>query len=574
LAAQRQALEREGISLLQLLLEEQQQLTAVERFAEHHDAGQRPEQERYYRELLPAKPPSAGEQYGFEVDLDRCTGCKSCVAACSSMNGLHEGEAWRAVGVLVDEAGESPFQHTVTSSCHHCVEPGCLLGCPVMAYEKDEATGIVLHLDDQCIGCQYCVLKCPYGAPQYNQDLGIVRKCDMCHDRLAEAEAPACVQACPTQAIRITTVSRDDVVAASARGEFLPGAPEPGYTQPTTQYKTTRERPSELVPGDINQLKRDHGHLPLVGMLVLTQLSVGVLSIAALLQFALEDAGMAVLIPALSSIALAAGLVGLGSSTAHLGRPQFAYRAILGIRTSWMSREIAAFGLFTGIAAANATVQLAPTILPAIGLENPSALQAAGPASLLLAASAASGILGVFCSAMIYVDTHREFWSARRTGIRFALTSLVLGLSAVITLMSTLPLLPISSAVDPLRASPLGPLGALAGWILLVLSTLKLASDASIFRHLQTGKPSTLKRTALLMLGDLRSVTLTRFAVGFLGTLLVPFAAIGAESGSNSLAPAIAATVGFGCLMLGELVERYIFFSASIAPKMPGAQIQ
>ena len=45
--------------------------------------------------------------------------------------------------------------------------------------------GIVRHSADACIGCQYCVLKCPYDVPKYNARLGIVRKCDMCHSRLA-----------------------------------------------------------------------------------------------------------------------------------------------------------------------------------------------------------------------------------------------------------------------------------------------------------------------------------------------------------------------------------------------------
>ena len=124
-------------------------------------------------------------------------------------------------------------------------------GCPVLAYEKDPETGIVRHLDDQCIGCQYCVLKCPYDVPKYSTELGIVRKCDMCHSRLAEGEAPACVQACPTEAIRITIVNTEaTTVAARGGAQFLAGAP--AGVVPTTPcdwaYRGTRAGRTALKP--------------------------------------------------------------------------------------------------------------------------------------------------------------------------------------------------------------------------------------------------------------------------------------------------------------------------------------
>ena len=168
------------------LLEEQQELTAVEQFSEDH--GNVPVQVRYYSRLLPAAPPQAGQQYAFEVDLDRCSGCKACVTACHSLNGLDERETWRDVGLLVGGTSSQPVMQHVTTACHHCIEPACMTACPVDAYEKDPVTGIVRHLDDQCFGCQYCTLACPYDVPRYHPDKGIVRKCDMCADRLAAGE--------------------------------------------------------------------------------------------------------------------------------------------------------------------------------------------------------------------------------------------------------------------------------------------------------------------------------------------------------------------------------------------------
>ena len=175
-------------TLIDELLSEQSVLqTPVAKFSDYHD--REPDLAPHYRQLIPLEKPRSGEQYAFEVALDRCTGCKACVSACHSLNGLDEDESWRDVGAMVGGDTAPGWQQTVTSTCHHCEDPGCLNGCPVGAYEKEKDTGIVRHLDDQCIGCSYCILKCPYDVPKYSKKRGIVRKCDMCHQRLMEGEA-------------------------------------------------------------------------------------------------------------------------------------------------------------------------------------------------------------------------------------------------------------------------------------------------------------------------------------------------------------------------------------------------
>ncbi|HEX2118606.1 MAG TPA: 4Fe-4S dicluster domain-containing protein, partial [Acidimicrobiales bacterium] len=141
--------------------------------------------------------PVAGQQYAFDVNLDICTGCKACVTACHNMNGLDEGESYRTVGLLTGGTPTQPFQQTVTTACHHCADPACLNGCPTNAYEKDQFTGIVAHVEGRCLGCGYCTWTCPYEVPRFNSARGVVRKCDMCRDRLAAGDEPACVSACP-----------------------------------------------------------------------------------------------------------------------------------------------------------------------------------------------------------------------------------------------------------------------------------------------------------------------------------------------------------------------------------------
>ena len=157
------------------------------------------------------------------------------MAACHNLNGLEPDEGWRRVGTLYGTDGGAPKLQTITTACHHCVEPACLLGCPANAYEKDPITGIVRHLDDACIGCSYCTLTCPYEVPVFDRGMGIVRKCDMCADRLAEGEAPACVQGCPTSAITIDVVDVAAITEASGGDTTqVPGAPRTSLTVPTT----------------------------------------------------------------------------------------------------------------------------------------------------------------------------------------------------------------------------------------------------------------------------------------------------------------------------------------------------
>src|SRR5690349_15138966 len=88
-------------SLLARILEEQRAPSAVDTFARFHQSQHGETRTANYRALLPATPPGPGQQYAFDVDLDRCSGCKACVTACHALNGLDDNEAWRDVGLLV-----------------------------------------------------------------------------------------------------------------------------------------------------------------------------------------------------------------------------------------------------------------------------------------------------------------------------------------------------------------------------------------------------------------------------------------------------------------------------------------
>jgi Fe-S-cluster-containing dehydrogenase component/DMSO reductase anchor subunit len=539
-------------TLIDQLLDEQRRFTPVERFALHHERHTLPAQTKSYRELLPARAPGQGEQYAFAVDLDACSGCKACVTACHNLNGLDEDETWRSVGLLHGGAEQDSFQQTVTTACHHCLEPACQEGCPVLAYEKDPRTGIVRHLDDQCIGCQYCILKCPYDVPKYSRKRGIVRKCDMCVGRLEAGEAPACAQACPNGAIRITIVDQAAIRADAYEGLFLPGTPDPVYTQPSTRYQTRRQLPSNLLPADTHTLRPGHSHPSLVAMLVLTQLSVGAFCVGTLLR-ALFPANLMMRLSALHSlVALAVGLLALGTSTLHLGRPLAAWRAVIGLRTSWLSREIVAFGVFAGLA-----------MLDAAGfwLKPSFAVHSAAIGQTV----AVAGLLGVFCSVMIYHDTRRAFWRGLPVALKFYGTTALLGTAAVL-FITTLQgvLVPSVTAQGAYQE-----LTVFLSKLLAVISGLKFGFEAAIFRHLRVGDHGVLKSTARLLIGELAEITTARFLLGLIGGVLLPIAFV-----VQRPAPGIATlgvTVWILLFLMGaELLERYLFFTAAVPDRMPG----
>ena len=557
-ASQGTAPPHQEFDLISLLLEEQQTLTAVDEFARQYEAEALPAQSRYYADLIPSKSPQSGEQYAFQVDLDRCSGCKACVTACHSLNGLDENETWRDVGLLIGGTSQEPiFQH-VTTACHHCLDPGCMQACPVNAYEKDPITGIVKHLDDQCFGCQYCTLACPYDVPKYHSQKGIVRKCDMCSQRLTDGEAPACVQACPHQAISIDIINKEQVLADSEINTFLPAAPDPQHTYPTTTYKSRKPFPRNTLPADYYSASPQHAHLPLVIMLVLTQLSVGAFLTGSVLEYFLSVETTSVMTRLSATTALIFGLLALGASTLHLGRPLYAFRGILGLRHSWLSREILAFGVFAGAAFSYAALTwFAGSLLPDWQDWQPLAGRMVG----------LIGAVGIFCSIMIYVFTKREFWSFEATTTKFVLTAALLGIASTWVVIFILNLM-VNSAATNLLLAQAGPILSKA---LLVTTILKLGFEASIFRYLLRRQNSPLKRSALLMSGELSSVTLARFACGILGGVLMPLFLLNHQTQPiQNLTLFLIVSILFIACLAGELLERYLFFSAVAAPRMPG----
>jgi DMSO reductase anchor subunit len=173
-------------------------------------------------------------------------------------------------------------------------------------------------------------------------------------------------------------------------------------------------------------------------------------------------------------------------------------------------------------------------------------------------------VLAVGCSVMLYKVTQREWWGGGRTTFKFFLTAGVLG-TAITSLSYGAAGLWLGAG-----ASVEGNIRTLS-WLLMALTAFKLLGEATVLLHLFDRKLGELKRTALLLRGPLVRELTARLGLGALGGLLLPL--LLASSMSQLTA---AGQVGFlvasaVLLLLGELLERALFFKALSAPKMPGA---
>lgn len=186
-----------------------------------------------------ARPAEAREApttptWGMLIDLTRCTGCSSCALACKESNGLPnadvppqalDSETYTFVEAReVTTAGGQTETRYVKRQCMHCLNPACVSACPAAAMYKSEA-GPVIYRPNRCLGCRYCQIACPFGVPRFDWDNGLdpeISKCWLCYERLQAGQQPACVDACPTGALRFGR--REDLLAqAHAQIASQPG---------------------------------------------------------------------------------------------------------------------------------------------------------------------------------------------------------------------------------------------------------------------------------------------------------------------------------------------------------------
>jgi Fe-S-cluster-containing dehydrogenase component len=145
-------------------------------------------------------------QYAIVTDLNRCVGCLACSVACKAINSVPPGSFWNKVlriGPNLKVGGSQKFpdveMYYLPVGCQHCENPECVNVCPTEASHKMEDGTIQIN-KEKCIGCQFCVMACPYGVRYLNEKERVVEKCTLCEQKIAQGEIPECVRQCGARA--------------------------------------------------------------------------------------------------------------------------------------------------------------------------------------------------------------------------------------------------------------------------------------------------------------------------------------------------------------------------------------
>ncbi|NHM13768.1 4Fe-4S dicluster domain-containing protein [Xiamenia xianingshaonis] len=177
------------------------------------------------------------------IDLDRCSGCDSCVAACKLENEIDLGVKFTRVSA-VGPTGTFPDieMYWLPMQCQQCENPGCIEVCPTGASYRDEATGVVLVNADDCIGCETCLTGCPYNVRTLNPNTNVIEKCTLCFQRRGDEAGwePACVHNCCCGARMFGDLDDPESVVskaiAAAGEENVHHIYDPASLAPTTAY--------------------------------------------------------------------------------------------------------------------------------------------------------------------------------------------------------------------------------------------------------------------------------------------------------------------------------------------------
>lgn len=197
------------------------------------------------RSATTTPPPQQRQQQEVAklIDVTKCIGCKACQSACQEWNdlreevGINEGSYqnphdltennWTLMRFAEHEENGTLEWLIRKDGCMHCADPGCLKACPSPGAIIQYSNGIVDFQEEHCIGCGYCVAGCPFDVPRISKKDSKAYKCTLCSDRVSVGLEPACIKACPTQALVFG--SKEDMIDHA--NDRIADLKERGYDQ-------------------------------------------------------------------------------------------------------------------------------------------------------------------------------------------------------------------------------------------------------------------------------------------------------------------------------------------------------
>jgi Fe-S-cluster-containing dehydrogenase component/DMSO reductase anchor subunit len=292
---------------------------------------------------------------GFIFNHNKCVNCNSCTAACILEN------AWtihpRDIYTYNADAEVVLPVINLSLACNHCESAVCMSGCPASAFSRETNTGAIIIDEKKCIGCRYCQWNCPYDAPKYDHKKNTITKCNLCYSGMIEGREPACSNACPTGALKFGELS-------GRTQDGYSWFPEKGLNPAIEFSGQINNTPLNVIPSSggsgeksnqyqIQSKKRKtiSGEVSLIIFSFLATISVSVL-VSSLLKGVFPDKWIFI------SLLVCTGLV----SFFHLGKMFRSWRALANLKSSPLSREIAAL-IFYSVVSALAVFLNLPALL-------------------------------------------------------------------------------------------------------------------------------------------------------------------------------------------------------------------
>lgn len=273
---------------------------------------------------------------GFIFNQNLCVACGACSASCILENGWDVKP--RTIYRFNPEALSGIPVINLSMACNHCEEALCMSGCPAKAYSRDSFSGAVIIDEKKCIGCRYCQWNCPYDAPKLNKSK-VINKCDLCMSSHPEVISPACSSGCPTGALSFGDISEFDI---PREFDWIPEKSLNPLLRITGKQDKNGPR---IISGNKfsdRQISKKAPKLLINKEFSLVLFSfLSTVSVALSVTYLTKSGSQELYFPLLT--AAIAGVV----SIFHLKSPLIAWRSFLNINSSPLSREIAAFTLYT-----------------------------------------------------------------------------------------------------------------------------------------------------------------------------------------------------------------------------------